>query len=320
MGVGLAAAILIDATLVRAVLLPAAMTLLGRWNWWAPEALRRRLPEPDLDIEPAPRACALARPGPGAGAGRLTLHAGDPALDQPRRPVCRESTSRSSAGSRRGSALSTCRVDPRTAVHRGRRRPQIGSGCLPVPVARAAASAVVAPHRRRPTRRPVDERDERDGGRQPGRRSQAAHAPTPAWTWPASGSPPPPGGTTASPAAGSDSASLFLSVSCWRTLAGNAVASLRKGDPVVVTGRLSTRTWEKDGQVRSSCELEAVAVGPDLARGTAVFRRSPRAVAPGSAGEDAEPGRRSPTRGGPRSGRPAGRGRRLTSAAPGPGG
>ena len=87
-----------------------------------------------------------------------------------------------------------------------------------------------------------------------------------------------------------DSASLFLSVSCWRTLAGNAVASLRKGDPVVVTGRLSTRTWEKDGQVRSSCELEAVAVGPDLARGTAVFRRSPRAVAPGSPGDDAEPG------------------------------
>ena len=42
MGVGLAAAILLDATLVRAVLLPAAMTLLGRWNWWAPAVLRRR--------------------------------------------------------------------------------------------------------------------------------------------------------------------------------------------------------------------------------------------------------------------------------------
>ena len=73
-----------------------------------------------------------------------------------------------------------------------------------------------------------------------------------------------------------DSASLFLSVTCWRALAGNAVASLRKGDPVVVTGRLSTRTYEKDGQVRSVCELEASALGPDLARGTAVFRRTPR--------------------------------------------
>jgi len=75
-----------------------------------------------------------------------------------------------------------------------------------------------------------------------------------------------------------DSASLFLSVTCWRALAGNAVASLRKGDPVVVTGRLSTRTYEKDGQVRSVCELEASALGPDLARGTAVFRRTPRAT------------------------------------------
>lgn len=39
MGVGLAAAILIDATLVRAVLLPATMKLLGEWNWYLPSAL-----------------------------------------------------------------------------------------------------------------------------------------------------------------------------------------------------------------------------------------------------------------------------------------
>lgn len=83
----------------------------------------------------------------------------------------------------------------------------------------------------------------------------------------------------------SDGGSLFLSVTCWRGLAGNAVASLRKGDPVVVTGRLSTRTYEKDGQTRSTCELEALAIGPDLARGTAVFRRAPRP--PGSAGDEA---------------------------------
>jgi single-strand DNA-binding protein len=73
-----------------------------------------------------------------------------------------------------------------------------------------------------------------------------------------------------------DSGQLFLAVSCWRALAGNAAASLRKGDPVVVTGKLTTRTYEKDGQTRSVCELEALAIGPDLARGTAVFRRSPR--------------------------------------------
>ena len=39
MGVGLAAAVLIDATIVRAILLPATMKLLGDWNWWLPRRL-----------------------------------------------------------------------------------------------------------------------------------------------------------------------------------------------------------------------------------------------------------------------------------------
>jgi uncharacterized membrane protein YdfJ with MMPL/SSD domain len=47
MGVGLAAAVLIDATIVRAVLLPAAMKLLGEWNWWLPGRGRPRPAEPD---------------------------------------------------------------------------------------------------------------------------------------------------------------------------------------------------------------------------------------------------------------------------------
>src|SRR4051794_24722661 len=53
MGVGLAVAILIDATIVRAVLLPATMKLLGKWNWylprklhWLPEFRHEPLPEP----------------------------------------------------------------------------------------------------------------------------------------------------------------------------------------------------------------------------------------------------------------------------------
>jgi putative drug exporter of the RND superfamily len=44
MGVGLATAILIDATLIRAVVLPALMTALGRANWWTPRFLRRATP------------------------------------------------------------------------------------------------------------------------------------------------------------------------------------------------------------------------------------------------------------------------------------
>ena len=39
MGVGLAAAILIDATIIRGVLLPATMKLLGDWNWYLPRSL-----------------------------------------------------------------------------------------------------------------------------------------------------------------------------------------------------------------------------------------------------------------------------------------
>ncbi len=71
-----------------------------------------------------------------------------------------------------------------------------------------------------------------------------------------------------------DGNKLFVSVSCWRQLALNAVDSLRRGDPVVVSGRLSTREYEKDGQRRASFELEANALGHDLSRGTTVFNRT----------------------------------------------
>jgi RND superfamily putative drug exporter len=37
----MAIAVLLDATVVRMLLVPATMKLMGRWNWWAPPALRR---------------------------------------------------------------------------------------------------------------------------------------------------------------------------------------------------------------------------------------------------------------------------------------
>jgi RND superfamily putative drug exporter len=40
-GFGLTVAVLVDATVIRSVLLPALMVLLGRWNWWAPKPLAR---------------------------------------------------------------------------------------------------------------------------------------------------------------------------------------------------------------------------------------------------------------------------------------
>jgi RND superfamily putative drug exporter len=43
-GVGLAVAVALDATVVRILMVPAAMRLIGRWNWWLPEWLGRHLP------------------------------------------------------------------------------------------------------------------------------------------------------------------------------------------------------------------------------------------------------------------------------------
>ena len=62
-GVGLATAVLIDATIVRAVLLPATMKLLGEWNWYLPRWLRW------LPTDPA-RGRAPARPAAGAALRR----------------------------------------------------------------------------------------------------------------------------------------------------------------------------------------------------------------------------------------------------------
>ncbi|MDX2523376.1 MMPL family transporter [Streptomyces europaeiscabiei] len=61
MGVGLAAAVLIDATIIRGVLLPAVMALLGERNWYLPKWLNR-LPDLTHDESPEPGA----GPGPGA--------------------------------------------------------------------------------------------------------------------------------------------------------------------------------------------------------------------------------------------------------------
>jgi putative drug exporter of the RND superfamily len=53
----MASAILVDATVVRMVLVPAVMQLMGRANWWLPRWLDRRLPR--LDVEPSlPRRVA----------------------------------------------------------------------------------------------------------------------------------------------------------------------------------------------------------------------------------------------------------------------
>jgi RND superfamily putative drug exporter len=54
MGIGLATAILLDATIVRLLLVPATMELLGDKNWWLPRWLDRILPNVDVEGHPEP--------------------------------------------------------------------------------------------------------------------------------------------------------------------------------------------------------------------------------------------------------------------------
>ena len=68
----------------------------------------------------------------------------------------------------------------------------------------------------------------------------------------------------------------WYSVACWRHLAENVAASVRKGDPLVVVGRLHLREWEAEGRSGSTLDLTADVVGHDLSRGTATFERARR--------------------------------------------
>lgn len=70
--------------------------------------------------------------------------------------------------------------------------------------------------------------------------------------------------------------SLFVNVTCWRRLVKGVGAGIGKGDPVIVAGRLYTHEWGEEGHRRSSIELDADAVGPDLARCVVMIDNSRR--------------------------------------------
>jgi single stranded DNA-binding protein len=94
-----------------------------------------------------------------------------------------------------------------------------------------------------------------------------------------------------------DADTSYFTVSCWRRLGDHVRASLRKGDPVVVKGRLRSRTYDdKNGQPKYVVDIVADTVGHDLNRGVANYmRQRPQPVsvdgdpaangAPGPAGE-----------------------------------
>jgi single-strand DNA-binding protein len=75
----------------------------------------------------------------------------------------------------------------------------------------------------------------------------------------------------------SDSSTQWYTVTCWRGLGQNVAESLRRGDPVVVQGRLELRKYVNNQNVEvEALEIEAVAVGHDLSRGTSQFTRTPK--------------------------------------------
>lgn len=76
-----------------------------------------------------------------------------------------------------------------------------------------------------------------------------------------------------------DSKTLYLTVTCWEDMAHNVVTSIRKGQPVVVYGRVYTREYVKDEQKRINFEMTADAIGHNLARGNAEFTKMMRSVA-----------------------------------------
>lgn len=75
-----------------------------------------------------------------------------------------------------------------------------------------------------------------------------------------------------------DGETTWYSVTAWRTLAEHVRDSVRKGDAVIVHGRLRTETWQRENEPPSTTlVVDASLVGHDLSRGTSTFLKAVRA-------------------------------------------
>jgi single-strand DNA-binding protein len=81
-----------------------------------------------------------------------------------------------------------------------------------------------------------------------------------------------------------DRGTTYVSVNCRRAMGLNAIASVRKGQPVVVTGRLQEKSWSSNGQSGRSLTIEAETLGHDLSFGTTEFTRIVRTERNGTVG------------------------------------
>jgi single-strand DNA-binding protein len=64
-----------------------------------------------------------------------------------------------------------------------------------------------------------------------------------------------------------------VTVTCWRGLADNVSSSVKRGDPLLVAGRMRVRPWDTADREGSTVEIEAYSIGHDLSRGTSAFRK-----------------------------------------------
>lgn len=87
-----------------------------------------------------------------------------------------------------------------------------------------------------------------------------------------------------------DTHTNWFTVQGYRQLAGNMGCSIKKGQRVIVVGRLKLRTWEKDGRIHFAHEIDAESVGHDLMWGSANYIRTitngPQQVSEGGSGAD----------------------------------
>lgn len=71
-----------------------------------------------------------------------------------------------------------------------------------------------------------------------------------------------------------DLGSNWYTVACFRSLADHVLASIHKGERVIVTGKLRLKNWSSEGREGVNVDVEADAIGHDLLWGTSIFTRS----------------------------------------------
>ena len=86
-----------------------------------------------------------------------------------------------------------------------------------------------------------------------------------------------------------DGETLFMRCSIWRDAAENVAESLTRGTRVIVTGRLKSRSYDKDGEKRTVIELDVDEVGPSLKYATARVTKAERGTSSAAAKSHGDP-------------------------------